>query len=216
MNDESIKKQINFFCKLPETSYKLWDYPISFEKQSGRKSPVGISKNNNKGPLGLEIPISIIAVQLCVSNDIICAFKRLYKKYIDPNNACFMVNISSMNRETLVTLLDAKYYCNHIRKQHSAKLVSRKSIRQLVRFSGTDGDSNSNGINGISVANDNLNSSLYSEKKNDRSMIDQLFEKHNKSKEWLIRQLLICMDCVALELSQLMRDSFARFKSANS
>ena len=227
MNDESISKQISFFCKLPETSCKIWDYHITIEKerqrqkqnQCKRENTMGNNNNNMSGPLGLAIPISIIAVQLCVEKDIICAFKRLYCKYIDPNNACFMLNISSMNRESLITLLDSKYYNNHIRKQYSSKLVATKSIKQLLTFGG-NGNGNGNGNSGgTNINNDNdnsnINKSLCSEKKNDRSMIDEEYEKHNESKEWLVKQLLIEMDRVAIEISQLMHDSFTRFKYAN-
>ena len=128
------------------------------------------------------VPVSLIAKQLCKDLNIILAFKSLYNKYIDANHAPFMINISSTCREELMKLLDCNYYCNKIKQQKS----------------------NDNKIfdHQAKVSSDSTN----------KSFIDDQWLKHRKSIDWLLVKLLVQMDCAALEISILIRQSFLRFR----
>ena len=83
--------------------------PDSYWIARGRSS---LNDNNNSDSSVKEemIPISLIAKQLYNDSNIILAFKCLYYKYIDSQNAPFMINLSYKTRERLMKSLDASYY----------------------------------------------------------------------------------------------------------
>ena len=141
------------------------------------------------------VPISKIAQKLCDDNDIVTAFKSLYKKYIDSQNAPFMINIASKNREKLMISLDCKYYQNQIiQQQRQQKNGKRISITIRSKFENLNSMNSNNYIS------------------NKETLIDIEYFKQNESKEWLLTRLILEMDAAAREISQLMNGSFLRFK----
>ena len=87
-SDPNNKSKIGFYVKFADID------SILFNEQKKENS----------------IPVSLIAKQLIDDLDIINAFKSLYNKYIDPNYASFMINISSRNRDNLTVSLDCRYF----------------------------------------------------------------------------------------------------------
>ena len=83
------------------------------------------------------IPTSLIAKKVLLDGNAIVAFKSLYKKYIDGNNAPFMINIASRTRQVLINLLDADYYFFHLQPNRSpASSLSMLQYRLSV-FTGS-------------------------------------------------------------------------------
>ena len=171
-------KKMQFDVNLPQIS-------PSMLSQKGDRSPFQTS-------VSTMIPISKIAQQVFNDGNVIAAFKSLYKKYIDSNNAPFMINIASKNRERLMKSLDSEYYLQQGKKPSIFKLSINIS---LSLHSSDNGDRNSSYV--------------------EKSMIDVEFKKHSESIQWLLAELITQMDPAAHEISVLMNDSFVRWKLLN-
>ena len=156
------------------------------------------------------IPTSFIALKLMCDDNIndelkiIQAFVSLYIKYIDPNGACFMINISSRRRQLLIQLLDANYYYRvhlgrHRATSGSLTIFSRKkqiNQKQPTCWICEQWKSKTTVVSakGIKLENELVNLNI---------AIDH---------KWLFQQLIIPMDSAAREIANLMKDSFSRFK----
>ena len=171
------------------------------------------------------IPVSLIAKQLIDDLDIIGAFKSLYHKYIDPNHASFMINISSQNREKLIISLDGAFF-----KRRYSYLDTNATTqkRNIVKQQEEQEPQTSSGIGmgmgrqpslklkksfkmlSIAVGASQVESTLG----NTKALIDVQYEENNQSVEWLLLRLFSEMDLAAVEVSKLMNDTFARFKYA--
>ena len=160
------------------------------------------------------IPHSQIASKLKLSlsdenhmnqcNDIILAFQQLYRKYIDASNATFMINISSRNRNMLRDLYDSKYFT---RNYSNSTSKSQSMVENSVNIN----QSNLNSccllniqfneyLNSISNSNSNINDDK------DPDDVKQLVYK------WVLFQTISNMEPSVREISNLMNDSFNRFK----
>ena len=157
--------------------------------------------NNNE--TDVKCPISSIAKQLYHKNDIndvIIAFRSLYNKYIDSNNASFMINISSNTRESLMILLDCSYY-------QRTQLKRKRSNRRGTIFGSIGSNRNVLSLDADSIT--------LSETDNYKSLIDVEFAKQNQSNKWLLTTLITQMDVAAWEIANLMSDSFSRYNRDN-
>ena len=153
------------------------------------------------------VPISLIAKQLCKDLDIIVAFKSLYNKYIDADNAPFMINISSSCREELMKSLDCNYYNNmKCRRNNFMPQQKQKSLDRLDKIFTTVRTSSGIG-NHKSRCNHDNESNLPN-----KSLIDDEWLQRGKSVDWLLVKLLSEMDCGARQISSLMNQSFLRFR----
>ena len=166
-----------------------------------------------------QYPVSLIAKKLFNNLDIIDAFITLYTKYIDTNQASFMINISSRTRQRLTVMLDCKYY-NRYRLQRD-KEKQRKNSRKWSKASMSNQNSNSIKINtGDEKESDNKTESQQVAHQNisvggQFVLIKEQFEQENKSIEWLLAELIGAMDIAATEISVLLNDTFNRFKRAS-
>ena len=167
-------------------------------------------------------------------NHIIVAFKRIFNKYVDLNHATFMINISSQNRKVLTQLLDSEYYyynCDHENYNYSVTYQMNKKQRSSLSISFhklLNRSSNGN----INVRNQDVTKR--------KSLINAQFEEFNLSMsnkidtytvaiagdgdnkqlvnvnkqiyKWVLRKLILATEPSVHEISQLMNDSFIRFK----
>ena len=98
-----------FDVSFPEIPQKYWiDDAYTSSGSNGHNSTS--NNNNNNNGVADNVPISLIAKQLYNDSNIILAFKCLYYKYIDAQNAPFMINLSFKVRERLMKSLDGQYY----------------------------------------------------------------------------------------------------------
>ena len=210
LEDESIKRQIQFEILLPKIPNSLF--------ADGNINP-------SSSILSIEMPVSLIAKQLFDDSDIINAFKLLYNKYIDSNNAPFMINISSDIRNPLMELLDEKYH-KRMRIGKKSQITGDSIKSSMVdRLKAINIDSvppSTETSVDITVTNEECNVSVETNDNYNKvasavfaSFIEQEFERHGKCNQWLLTQLLTAMDDAAKEISQLMCDSFRRYKKKN-
>ena len=103
---------IKFDIKLPQNNTDC-DYDYD-EKNSILEIEMKQSNPNSNRAVSVETPptmhVSRIAKQLCQDSNVIITFRSLYNKYVDENNAPFMINVSSICREELIKSLDCNYY----------------------------------------------------------------------------------------------------------
>ena len=161
------------------------------------------------------MPVSLIAKQLYDNFDIIIAFKSLYNKYIDEYNAPFMINISSHCRKTLMKSLDSNYFqrCMSTKNEKGIKII-KPSLTQNIsdklknaRYR-SSGSSGSNGNNGSKGSDDVMMMMKMS------AFIDKDWIDNERSIDWLLVRLTSEMDTAAREISQLIQQSFVRFRKA--
>ena len=173
------------------------------------------SYESNKNTTESGYPLSLIAKQLYNDLDIINAFKTLYKKYIDYYDASFMINISSQSRNNLMTMLDDKYYKNILKNNvdtlhdnNDNKNNNNNKNNNDIKLSQIKGKKRLKKTLTLTVASQSVN-----DYKNETSLIDQEYFKNGQSIEWLLIHLLSQMDIAALEISNLMKHTFVRFKA---
>ena len=99
-------KLARFNLVLPEKKTEKGEIPESIMCQRLRNDLNEIKENG---------PIDNVNVLMC--EKIILAFSSLYNKYINSQNAIFMINISSNNRSKLTHLFDKNYYKMMIKRQ---------------------------------------------------------------------------------------------------
>ena len=146
---------------------------------------------------------------------VIRSFSILYSKYIDENNAPFMINIASLTRNNLKCSLDAKYYLQSKRFGSQSTMV--KSIDNLfARLKASTSSHNRHDFNiGLELAAVN-NVSIDKSDKIKCFVCEEYFkivsqQSDNSPMEWLLFQLISQMDSAAKEISLLINDSFLRF-----
>ena len=168
--DSDIEKKIGFDVSFPA---------IDLDENKGN--------NINNSALNLlatvttvtTTPVSLMAKKLYHDLDVINAFECLYNKYIDPKNAPFMINISSIDRKRILIAFSKK--------------DERKSLTSFQ-------------LHMRSHANVENN-------KNVKMVIEQEFDKNNKSTEWLLIYVLTKFDGAAHQVSRLMSNAFMRYQS---
>lgn len=115
LNDPNHKQNLKFNVNLPSVEFthkKKLPVLVNVDSVSGQRrqgiqiDQSTVEKNPGINGHGNDFPVSLIAQRLFDDNSIIDAFKSLYLKYIDDENAPFMLNISSQNRKALELSLD--------------------------------------------------------------------------------------------------------------
>ena len=178
------------------------------------------------------MPVSLIAKKLYNDLDIIEAFKSLYKKYIDSKYAPFMINISATSRYNLKVSLDHDYYIESIYSHNKNKSTSVSLDRlyfawQLARdrVNNTSDTNDRNDRNNNNNAYDANSSNCpdieivdiaVGDPSDNTCIIDEEFKQHQRCVEWLLIRLITEMDAAAQEVSDLMNQSFIRFKKQHN
>lgn len=178
---------------------------MQFNLMLPESQPLGIKqKRKNKTLNKMAIPYSLIAQQLTIDKNIISAFKSLYNKYIDSIHAPFMINIASKQRQVLTYSLDDNYYkqeMKHLRVGSASSVAKTPKIKLMATsISTNDENKTRQDLDG----NSNIKN---------KSFIDDEWKANGDSIEWLLKRLIIEMDRAALEVSQLINDSFQRFRA---
>lgn len=189
--DNNTKKKIEFNVPFPgiDESLLLDESNDSHNNSSDRDISIIATVNTVTTP-----PVSLIAKQLYNDSNIINAFQCLYNKYIDPQNAPFMINISSTDRKQISEAFTEK---NKTRSRSWIQSMPNLHSQLMVR---PERDSNAqNGTNTDGVDERIL-------------VIEEEYKKHHESIEWLLVYLLSRFDNAAREVSQLMHDAFRRYK----
>ena len=189
-------KYARFDLTLPETREKQ-RIPQSLIAQRLRNTITDLRRDQENEKLDQQFDI----VTLSICDEILATFKCIYYKYVDPNNAIFMINISSRLRKTSTEQLDHEYY-NRLRE---SKVVSGndeigrgESDISLVSLSGSGRDMK------YSVINADLQEYLTNN--------PNLSEK--QVLKWMLKQIIIPMERNVAEIANLMNDSFSRFKTS--
>ena len=115
--DDKDEAKVDMLLSQHKNSNQLQSHQTQSRKH---RDSIIINENDNINIIHnhiTKIPISLIAKKLFNDLNIINAFKSLYFKYIDPQNAQYMINISSTNRFHLVNSLDSSHYKKSIAKQ---------------------------------------------------------------------------------------------------
>ena len=121
-----------------------------------------------------------------ICEKIILAFESLYNKYIDSQNAVFMINISSNNRNQLTHLFDKNYYKMMIKRQTTNE-------RKII---------------GIAQQDNNKDMSFI------KSMVKSHCDDIDLI-QTILREIIVATESSVLEIAALMNDSFTRFKIDN-
>ena len=173
---------------------------------------------------------NIIAVGDCI----VSAFSCIYSKYVDDYDASFMINISHRNRQSLLKLFDYKYYdkwrknlknnvnntdgsidkamMKQVGRQRNQSIFAKlRNIASNVEKSDEEkSNENSNDrMNRIAMANYLLREHIANEPNDTRFTNKDEFDKRI---EWLLKLLIENMENAVKEVSNLMQDSFFRFK----
>ena len=150
-----------------------------------------------------------------IGKGIIDAFKALYLKYIDKENAPLMINISDSIRKKLAAQLDSSYYA----------YVQLHNVNGNYKSNDDGGDRDDNYRRSRKLNRDRIKGLQMLEKKlhlnytcfieQDWQEYDNLNESESDSIEWLINNLFLTMDSAACQIGVLLRDSCRRFKHKN-
>ena len=115
LNDSVYTKDVGFDVNLPSVQFD--QKTNTSAERDERLSTINECAANDTKLASIivnidsnDFPVSLIAQKLHSDNDILCAFKSLYLKYIDEKKAPFMINISSQNRKQLKISLDDDYF----------------------------------------------------------------------------------------------------------
>lgn len=188
-------------------------------------------QTKNRCKRNIVIPYSVIAKELEQDGDIIKAFKSLYNKYIDSNKAPFMVNIASRQREILTHSLNETYYKQQSGMNNSDSKPKTPKLRMLSIGFTSIGNSKNNANDETAMENivdsknnnNNSKSQRRSNEKTNENVMKNIDHKcfvykewkkdENPSIEWLLQRLIVEMDGAAIQVSNLMNDSFQRFRA---
>ena len=134
------------------------------------------------------------AISILICEKIIIAFHSMYNKYIDPNNAIFMINISSRNRDILNNLFAENNYNNDRSRSrsYSIDLIKRRFFHAKQAQQNSKMLTITHEINYFITENINCLESI-------------LFK-------WILSKMIFAMERSVREISGLMNDSFKRFK----
>lgn len=151
---------------------------------------------------------------------IIDTFRQLYNKYIDPNNAVFMLNISSNNRQNLTHLFDNDYYNSAIKnrnkngnKNHSRNGKSSIFSINLIKSVTDSLTKNETELDKVEIVRSFINEELekrFKKFKNTNNDINTIVSQ-NEILQWLLGTILQQFERTAIEIGLLMNDSFSRF-----
>ena len=157
---------------------------------------------------------------IAVGDCIIRAFSCIYSKYVDDYGASFMINISHRNRQSLLKLFDYKYY-EKWQKNSNASNADESVIQQVARernqsifvklrnIASNEQELNENN-NDKDVKMAVANYLLRNEIANDASCNTKA--EFDTRIEWLLKVLIKDMEKAVKEVSNLMQDSFFRFR----
>ena len=148
-------------------------------------SASSIGSLGNLGSISISIDIPINNRSLIVCDKVIFAFELLYRKYIDPKNAVFMINISANNRKVIMSLFDRTYNDDDHNNNHNDPHNSKRSYHKMVFIKRL-------------LKNECKRNPHYLEK-------DLL--------KWLLARLIINVEKSVYEISSIMHDSISRFEN---
>ena len=162
---------------------------------------------------------------IAIGDCIISAFSSLYCKYVDDYGASFMINISHRNRQSLLKLFDYKYYekwQNNLKRKSSnvdgddesvIKQVTRERdqsifarLRNIVSNEQKLNENSDNTMPKMAMANYLFRNEIVNDATCDTK------EEFDTKIELLLRLLMKDMEKAAKEVSNLMQDSFFRFR----
>ena len=158
-------------------------------------------------------------VTIIVCNNIIIAFKRIFDKYVDSNHATFMINISSQHRKILTQLLDCEYYYynfvvnNRDNNMMKNNVKRRSRLSKLLNRRSTINVKNEDIKKRKSLINAQFEDFIRSISGNYKSDDENINQSVNKQiYKWVLEKLILAMEPSVKEISNLMNDSFLRFK----
>ena len=149
--------------------------------------------------------VDMVTTRMCAR--IISSFRCLYTKYIDSQNAVLMINISSQNRKMLMELLDCDYY-----QKCKSSLSTRKrgsfdaSAVAMNDFWPFKKDVNASSKGKYSLINEQMGKYTQETTESEKGLSD------TELIQWTLSKLILAMEPSVLEISNLMNDSFLRFK----
>lgn len=186
-----------------------------------------IVEEDENGKDGNCKPVDDCTVKL--GGAIIDAFQALYNKYVS-EYAQHMINVDSKNRSALKKIFDDNISTflstkkSHVRQSSSiGRWLARPSTIMVTSATNTGGvlGMNSKGKGNNAFDNNNNGTSVNHGIKIKKVKIKSDFERYCKDNvnlkedeaiEWLLTQLITTMEPAVLEISNLMNDSFTRFK----
>ena len=143
---------------------------------------------------------NIIAVGDCI----VSAFSCIYSKYVDDYDASFMINISHRNRQALLKLFNCNYYDRWQKSlKNSLNSADGSSNKSMVKKDA------SQYMNRMAMVNYLLRNEI--ENAND-STLNNNKDEFDKQIECLLKLLIESMEKAVKEVSNLMQDSFFRFR----
>ena len=154
---------------------------------------------------------------IAVGDCIIRAFSCLYSKYVDDYAASFMINISHRNRQSLLKLFDYKYYekwrnnradesvIKQLEREHDLSIFVK--LRNIASNEEKSNENNNDTITKMVMANYLLRNDVVND--NIKCSTKEEFET---KLERLLHLLMKDTEKAVKEVSNLMQDSFFRFR----
>ena len=154
------------------------------------------------------IPVSLIAQQLYqtieeninkniihIGNDIIEAFKLIYNKYVDAQDAIFMINISSRKRNSLMNLLDCEYYYREVQKPNFVRRLT-----DTIAKNGGDQDKDTCWLNAQWLE--------YCKNNKEKDRNDKI--------KWILKSLFTSIEPSVYEIEKFLHSAFRRYENKYS
>ena len=130
-----LEYKFEIFDQLVQENPKGMGFDLAMPKisQNDLQTEFGSKELNSGSGSGgdHDLPVSMIAKQLFNDSNVIVAFKSLYRKYIDANNAPFMINISSRQRRSLMMSLDNQYYSKTMKRNNNSNNSDGSGIAMI-------------------------------------------------------------------------------------
>ena len=153
-----------------------------------------------------------------ICDEIIVAYDKLYSKYIDSQNAFYMINISGNVRNQIAYWFDKEQYKRLIGKgkkgSGSFGSFGIVSLSRKASVTGhgnmSKGDNRNHENNGDIIMTNNIRASFQDYIKDSKNKNVNIEDVDLIS--WTLEQVLTTIEPSAIEIGNLMNDSFSRFR----